>query len=85
LVACINGALNHATGIILSMEASSAKAYTKELIGVMVTALIAFTIIPYAQTMFTAMNLTGVLAFAATLSVVLMTFGALLYIVEKLI
>lgn len=67
------------------MEASSTKAYTKELIGVIVTALISFTIIPYAQSAFEDMNLTGVLAFAATLSVVLMTFGALLYIVEKLI
>ena len=67
------------------MEASSTKAYTKELIGVIVIALIAFTIIPYAQTTFTEMNLTGVLGFAATLSVVLMTFGALLYMVDKLI
>ena len=64
---------------------TEAKTYTKELISVIVTALIAFTIIPFAKEQFDALNLTGIISFAATLAVTLMTFGALLYIVEKLI
>ncbi len=61
------------------------KSYTKELIGVIVTAIIAFTVIPFAKDEFDALNLTGILGFGATLAVTLMTFGAILYIVEKLI
>lgn len=67
------------------MAEAGAKAYTKELIAVIVTLLIAFTIIPYAKDTFDEMNLTDVLGFAATLAVTLMTFGVLLYAVEKLI
>jgi putative exporter of polyketide antibiotics len=67
------------------MEASSTKVYTRELIGVIVAAMIAFTIIPYAKDTFDALNLTGIMAFGASLAITLMTFGAVLYIVEKLL
>ena len=59
--------------------------YSKKLINVIVTALIAFTLIPYAKDEFDALNLTGILGFGATLVVTLLTFGAVLYIVDKVL
>jgi hypothetical protein len=80
-----DGVLDGENKMAIYGEGGSAAGFTKKIIEVIVAAMIAFTILPYAQTQFTSMNLSGVLGFTASLAIVLLTFGVLLYIVDKVL